>query len=311
MIRKKPVVKNITHVKQVGITTDQYYGEILSVSKDSKHQLIVGKFKKKTMYIHDRVKNSLVKELHLPADNTDLLKDVTWTPNGHIVYTTVADTSVGKFSSVVTMSQNGDIIALTNMTNAQLLSVSANNVTYLADKIKGVYQLSDGGLTWSFMFNVPKNINEDDSVSASKWSIVRALEVSADENFVHFWALLENGLELKRLQMHKIRSNDNAYEIVETVNITVTAQQFVNINFIEFDGLATILVSCYFSGYVYLFDAASGVFMRTVDSIAQIQGMMINNYPERMAIDRHSDGQVLLYVAHAHTAVSIYTVSYK
>jgi hypothetical protein len=79
---------------------------------------------------------------------------------------------------------------------------------------------------------------------------------------VHFWALLENDLELKCLQMYKIRSNNNAYEIIETVNITVTAQRFVNINFIEFDGIATILVSCYFSGRLYLFDAVSGVYLR-------------------------------------------------
>jgi uncharacterized protein YjdB len=76
-------------------------------------------------------------------------------------------------------------------------------------------------------------------------------------------------MEIKRLQMYKIRSNNNAYEIVETVNITATAQGFVNINFMEFDGLATILVSCYFSGLLYLFDAVSGVYLRTVDSIAQ------------------------------------------
>jgi hypothetical protein len=75
------------------------------VSRDSKHQLILGKFMKKTMYIYDTVDNRLVKELHLPTADTDLLKDVTWMPNGHIVYTTVADTPAGKFSSVVTMSR--------------------------------------------------------------------------------------------------------------------------------------------------------------------------------------------------------------
>jgi hypothetical protein len=155
LIRERPAVKrNITSLTYSNkIIFDQKhhiyltFDVTLSVSRDGSHQLIVGKLNENKIYICNGANYSSVTTLPLPAADADGLGDAVWTPDGSIVYATVADS--GKFSRVVTMSQNGDVIALTNMTIAFLLSVSANNVVYLADAVKGVYQSSNGGRTWS------------------------------------------------------------------------------------------------------------------------------------------------------------------
>jgi hypothetical protein len=116
------------------------------------------------------------------------------------------------------MSQNGDVIALTNMTKAALLSVSANNVVYLADAVKGVYQSSNGGLTWSLMFNLTDGVTDDSNHSASGWYIWQALEVSKDQTFVHLWTV-EMTFKIidRRFRIYKILSKNNVTEIAETV----------------------------------------------------------------------------------------------
>jgi hypothetical protein len=152
LIRERPVVKrNITSVTYRNMiivkqkcNNYQLFDVTLSVSRDGSRQLIVGKLNQKNIYICNGTNYSSVTTLRcLPLTLTGWATQC-GRPDGNIVYTTVAN-FLGKFSRVVTMSQNGDVIALTNMTNAALLSVSANNVVYLADAVKGVYQSSNGG----------------------------------------------------------------------------------------------------------------------------------------------------------------------
>jgi hypothetical protein len=160
LIRERPVSKsNITSVtykamitvKPIEDTLFETTAKILSVSrKGSHHQLIVGQRYEKTIYIYNTTDYSLVKTLGLPTGDNDTLRDAIWTPDGHIVYTTsLTNTISSEPNRVVTMSQSGDVIAVTSMASAEQLSSSTNDVMYLADKIKGVYQSSDKGLTWS------------------------------------------------------------------------------------------------------------------------------------------------------------------
>jgi hypothetical protein len=175
-------------VEQMNITINQASTKILSVSRNGSHQLIVGQRDEKTIYIYNTTSTSynLFKTMHLPIANTDTLRDVIWTSNGHIV---TLVTSLNFLNKVMTVSQNGDVIALTNMTKAQQLSVSTNDVMYLVDMKQGVYQSKNSGLTWSFMFNLTDSVSGDSLLFASGWFIRQALEVSKNQNFVHVWTL--------------------------------------------------------------------------------------------------------------------------
>jgi hypothetical protein len=75
--------------------------------------------------------------------------------------------------------------------------------------------------------------------------------------------------------------------------------------------LQTVLIICYDSSDVYLFNATSGAYLRAVNVVSEGH-VGIKNDPERLAIDRYADGQVLLYVGHqTNGAVSIHTLKYE
>jgi hypothetical protein len=146
------------------------------------------------------------------------------------------------------------------LTGTARLSVSANNVVYLADAVKGVYQSSNGGRTWSLMFNLTDGLI-DDSASARGWYIWQALEVSRVQTVVHLWTVEINNRAIRprRLRIYKILlSKNNVTEIAEAVDITAPIELIAtNANSIEFDGLETVLLTCTRSGDVYLFNAVS------------------------------------------------------
>lgn len=303
-------------LEQMNITLSQASTTILSVSRDGSHQLIVGQQDEKTIYIYNTTSTSyhLFKTLHLPTASTNALRDAIWTSNGHIVYCATVTTSSNLLSNdVVIMSQNGDVISQTNMTNAQQLSLSTSNVMYLADMKQGVYQSSNSGLTWSFTFNLTDSVTGD-SLFTSGWFIRQALEVSKNQNFVLLWSCeIENNIAMpSRLRIYKIRSNNDVTEIAETVNITAPVAHVSNhANFMEFDGLETVLISCYDSSDVHLFNATSGAYLRAVNVVSESH-VGIKNYPERLAIDRYPDEQVVLYVGHlTNGTVSIHTLTYE
>jgi hypothetical protein len=117
-----------------------------------------------------------------------------------------------------------------------------------------------------FMFNLKDGITED-SPEANGWYIEQALEVATDHNFVHVWTCEKYGtLEVKRLRIYKLRTDNNVTDIVKTVNINASNGEVdCFTNTMEFDGLDTILTSCYDSTKVYFFNATSGAYLRTVD----------------------------------------------
>jgi hypothetical protein len=117
----------------------------LSVSRVGSRQLMVGKLNEKIKYICNGTNYRSVTTLLLPSPHNDGLGDAVWTADEHIVYTTVVDMS--KINRAMTMSQNGDVIALTKLTGTARLIVSANNVVYLTDAMKGGYQSSNEGRT--------------------------------------------------------------------------------------------------------------------------------------------------------------------
>jgi hypothetical protein len=300
--------KNKIIVKQID-SKETAYAVTLSVSRVSHHQLIVGNLNQKNIHVIYGANYNFITTLRLPIADTGGLMDAVWTPDGNIVYATFKNSD--EFSRVVTMSQSSDVIALYNTTNAAQLSVSANNVVYLADATRGIYQSLDGGLTWSFMFTLTDGVIEN---PAKGWYMRQALEVSKDHTFVHLWTVEVDTSSTKRFQIYKILSKNNVTEIAETFSITAPFELITaSTNSIEYDGLETIMLTCIGSGDVYLFDAVSGAYLRSVNVVsASVSYVGIDNYPVRLAIDRRADGQVLLYVYHQNNGiVSIHTLTYE
>ena len=76
------------------------------------------------------------------------VRDATWTPCGNIVYTT------WNSNNVVTITESAKVFAIyTPMKSPDLLSVSNDNIIYLADRWeRAVYQSKDNGISWSVVF---------------------------------------------------------------------------------------------------------------------------------------------------------------
>ena len=70
----------------------------------------------------------------ITINDNDTLEDATWTPRGNIVYTTCYPSN-----KVVVMSESGKVITThTQMTSPLRLSVSNDNIIYLANSNTGV-----------------------------------------------------------------------------------------------------------------------------------------------------------------------------
>ena len=124
---------------------------------------------------------------------SSFLLDATWTPYGNILYSIDS-------TEVVVISESGQIIAThKQLTKPQQFSVSIDNIIYLADLQKGVYQSTDDGISWNFIVN-----------SIDGWNCLQAIKVTADR-CDYLWTL-ERMNEIYRLRVYdrdKKRSDGN------------------------------------------------------------------------------------------------------
>jgi hypothetical protein len=93
------------------------------------------------------------------------------------------------------MTQRGDVIAQTKTFFPHRLSISTNEVICLADSATGVYQSTDGGVTWSHVFNI-----------ADGWQCVQVIKVSIDSSTQVFWSIerLSANFNKWRLQVYTV-----------------------------------------------------------------------------------------------------------
>jgi hypothetical protein len=124
----------------------------------------------------------------------DFVLDATWTPRGNIVFTIFSVPT-----RVVTMTRTGDVVAKTTLGSAYSLSVSADNVIYVACGLEGVYQSADDGLTWSRLFPCSDNYAE------------QAIKVFSDINTDIFYVLgkVAGNWCLREYRLTKRQSNNN------------------------------------------------------------------------------------------------------
>ena len=102
----------------------------------------------------------------ISISNGDQLFDAKWTPNGKIVYTTL------NTKNVVVMLESGEIINQIRMTDPRCLSVSHDNIIYLADQEAGVFQSADEGVTWTLEFKP-----DDD------WKCLQVIKMTSEYNY--------------------------------------------------------------------------------------------------------------------------------
>ncbi len=215
-----------------------------------------------------------------------MLKDAIWTPSGNIVYTT------RNRHNVVAMSESGKVIATyTLMTFAMLLSVSNDNIIYLADDRNTVYQSNDDGVNWKVVFK-----------STEIWHFSQVIKVTTDYND-DFWTL--GTMDLGYTYHLHVYSLDRRRTVTwKNVSVSTTDDEHIQLgpySTLMYDGKMNIFLSYGFNKAVHVLSVTGQCHWQLLSS------HHIKNGSHRLAIDKEYQ---LLYVGQEWSVVKVFKLKY-
>ena len=209
------------------------------------------------------------------------LREAMWTPRGNILYTTLMILpNYRTICRVVAASESGKVIAIqTQMTCSALLSVSNENVIYLADYLGTVYQSTDDGISWSVVFK-----------STDGLELLQVIKVTTDHSD-DFWILGWNKKYKHHLLVYNMdRRHLNGKVTWRHVNISTTDDKHIDLlsscSRLLYDGKTNIFVS----------NCKETVHVLSLNGLCHSQLQLLHNIENRtysMAIDKERQ---LLYV---------------
>ena len=224
----------------------------------------------------------------IATNNNDKLLDATWTPRGNIVYTTYLS------NKVVVMSESGKVITThTQMTDPRYLSVSNDDIIYLADSKTGVYQSTDDGVSWSLVFK--------STDGRHCWQVIKVTTDHSDE----FWTLEYNSdnynNHLRVYSVDRRRSDDNV--TWRDINVPTTDGKDIDLSFsrLSCDGNVNIFLSDYDNKAVHVLSVNGQYHCQLLSS------HHIKNTPHRLAVDKERQ---LLYVGQWGSVVGVFKLTY-
>ena len=255
--------------------------DILSVFND---KLLVSGGGRSQLFIYSREGRHLST---ITTKNNDKLWDATWTPRGNIVYTTC-----GYSNRVVVMSESGEVIATHKMTELRCLSVSCDDIIYLADET-GVYQSTDDCVSWSLVFK-----------STDGWHCGQVIKVTTDHSD-DFWTLEysdNNNYHLRVCSVDRRSSDGNV--TWRDINVTTTHGEHIDLSGsrLSHDGNMNIFLSDYNNKAVHVLSVNGHYHCQLLSS------HHIKNKPCRLAVDKERQ---LLYVGQREGVVGVFKLTYE
>ena len=224
----------------------------------------------------------------ITTNDNDELIDATWTPRGNIVYTTYPS------NKVVEMSESGKVINThTQMTSPRYLSVSSDDIIYLADSSTGVYQSTDDGVSWSLVFK-----------STDGWHCEQVIKVTTDHSD-DFWTLEYNrdskNYHLRVYSVDRRRSDGNV--TWRDINVTTTDGKHINLlsSSLSYDGNMNIFLSDYDNKAVHVLSVNGQYHCQLLSSHHS------ENKPSRLAVDKERQ---LLYVGQDEGVLGVFKLTY-
>ena len=266
-------------------TVDQledYCVNILSVFND---KLLVSCSYLSQLFIYSREGRHLST---ITTNNNDRLYDATWTPRGNIVYTTFDS------NKVVVMSESGKVITTHSlMTSPRCLSVSNDDIIYLAYSQTDVYQSTDDGVSWSLVFK-----------STDGWHCEQVIKVTNDHSD-DFWTLEysdNNSSHLRVYSVDRRRSDGNV--TWRDINVPTTHGKHIDLSeytSLSYDGNMNIFLSDYANKAVHVL-SVNGQYQCQLLSSHHIENELF-----RLDVDRERQ---LLYVGQEEGVVGVFKLTY-
>ena len=254
---------------------------ILSVFND---KLLVSCFNLSQLFIYSREGRHLST---ITTNNNDELLDATWTPRGNIVCTT------NRSHKVVVMSESGKVITThTQMTDPRHLSVSNDDIIYLADYQTGVYQSTDDGVSWSLVFK-----------STDGWHCWQMIKVTTDHSD-DFWTLEYNSDNKNRhLRVYSVdRRRSDGNVTWRDINVPTTDSKHINLSAssLSYDGNMNIFLSDWDNKAVHVLSVNGQYHCQLLSS------HHIKNNLFRLAVDKERQ---LLYVGQGMSVVGVFKLT--
>ena len=216
-----------------------------------------------------------------------MLYDATWAPRGNIVFTTLYS------NKVVVMSESGKVITThTQMTDPRYLSVSSDDIIYLADYRTGVYQSTDDGVSWSLVFK-----------STDGWHCRQVIKVTTDHSD-DFWTLEQSDNKNWHLRVYSVdrrRSDDNV--TWKDINDPTTDSKHIDLSNsrLSYDGNMNIFLIDYDNKAVHVLSLNGQYHCQLLSS------HHFKNEPCRLAVDKERQ---LLYVGQDKSVVGVFKLTY-
>ena len=254
---------------------------ILSVSSD---KFLVSRQEFSQLFIYSSEGHHLST---ITTNVNDKLCDATWTPHGNIMYTK------WKSNKIVIISDSGEVITtpLKKMTKPLYISVSNDNIIYVADWETGVYQSIDDGASWSLVFK-----------STDGWHCYQVVKVTIDHSD-DFWTLEESDTNehLRVYNVDRRRSDGNV--TWRDVNVPTTGGKHISLSHscLLYDGKVNIFLSDYHNKAVHVFTVNGQHHCQLLSS-----HHFVNN-PRSLALDKERQ---LLYVGQSGQLAGVFKLTY-
>ena len=190
------------------------------------------------------------------------------------------------------MSESGKVITThTQMTSPRWLSVSNDGIIYLADKETGVYQSTDDGVSWSFVFK-----------STDGWHCWQVIKVTTDHSD-DFWTLEENDNNdhLRVYSVDRRRTDGNVPW--RDINVPTTDGKHIDLEYssLSYDGNMNIFLSDFGNQAVHVLSVNGQYHCQLLSS------HHIKNEPCILAVDKERQ---LLYVGQECRVVAVFELTY-
>lgn len=285
------------------ITIHQMYAKSVDTLSISNYgSLIVSTQRSNQLYIVS-ADGINVTTIRIPLGNA--MHDAVWTPRGNIAVTT----ETGEQGDVIILTQAGDLIARNHMMQPQYLSRSNANaeddIIYLNDIRRGMYQSIDDGETWSLVFSAPDS-----------WRCKHAVRVVSSENDkakTRDFVTIEYKSSTWRMRVYTV--NDNNANRLTWRNVTMPT------SIIDFK-LGTSKLGCDNHGNFFVTDLQNrAVHMWSSTSVAGLyvynrqllsqHSFSLENTPVCVTLFKQSN-RVILYVGLlSYGEVSLFTLLYE
>ena len=158
----------------LNFTVDQLQNLFINILSIFNDKLLVSSFGFSHLFIYSHNGHYLSTIVTI---NCDVLRDATWSPQGNIVYICTSNNS-----KVMVISESGKVLAKHHQfAEPRCLRVSNDNIIYLTEWEKGIYQSTDDGISWSFVFKLRDGCYH--------WQVIKVIADDSDD----FWILERNG----------------------------------------------------------------------------------------------------------------------